>query len=105
MKMSGDAVAAAAAAATGAFEPEPYEVPDYYTNLDNFDVERKIGRGQFSVVYRARCLVDNTVVALKKVQVRTRRRQRGGEGRKHLMTLLSAWEWKWDEKERRKKQD
>jgi len=64
-----DPVAAAAAAAAGVYEEEPYEVPEYYTSLMNFDIERKIGKGQFSEVYRARCLVDNTVVALKKVQI------------------------------------
>ena len=32
-------------------------------------VEKKIGQGQFSVVYRARNLVDGQIVALKKIQV------------------------------------
>ena len=40
-----------------------------YGRISNFEIEKKIGRGQFSVVYRARCLVDNSIVALKKVQV------------------------------------
>ena len=40
-----------------------------YGQISNFEIEKKIGRGQFSVVYRARCLVDNSIVALKKVQV------------------------------------
>lgn len=40
-----------------------------YQSLAQFDVERKIGKGQFSVVYRARCRLDGTVVALKKVQI------------------------------------
>lgn len=40
-----------------------------YSNLANFEIEKKIGRGQFSVVYKARCLVDSQIVALKKVQV------------------------------------
>jgi len=41
----------------------------------NYDIEKKIGKGQFSVVYRARCLPvteesDNPpIVALKKVQI------------------------------------
>lgn len=42
----------------------------YYSSLSNFVIEKKIGRGQFSVVYRARCTVDGAIVALKKVQVR-----------------------------------
>ncbi|XP_013862774.1 serine/threonine-protein kinase Nek7 [Austrofundulus limnaeus] len=40
-----------------------------YNSLANFQIEKKIGRGQFSEVYRARCLLDNTSVALKKVQI------------------------------------
>lgn len=34
-----------------------------------FQVEKKIGQGQFSVVYRARNIVDGQVVALKKIQI------------------------------------
>lgn len=41
-----------------------------YCALANFTIEKKIGRGQFSVVYKAVCNVDNRKVALKKVQVR-----------------------------------
>lgn len=41
-----------------------------YGALSNFEIEKKIGKGQFSVVYRARCKVDSSIVALKKVQVR-----------------------------------
>ena len=40
-----------------------------YCRLANFEIEKKIGRGQFSVVYRARCRTTGSVVALKKVQV------------------------------------
>lgn len=43
-----------------------------HNSLANFQIEKKIGRGQFSEVYRARYLLDNTSVALKKVQVRER---------------------------------
>ena len=42
---------------------------NFYSDLTNFEIEKKIGRGQFSVVYRARCLVNDTIVAFKKVQV------------------------------------
>lgn len=42
-----------------------------YNNLANFAIEKKIGRGQFSEVYRATYILDHTPVALKKVQVRT----------------------------------
>lgn len=34
-------------------------------------MEKKIGHGQFSVVYRAKNVVDGEVVALKKIQVCT----------------------------------
>ncbi|KAK2505213.1 hypothetical protein MC885_001394, partial [Smutsia gigantea] len=39
-----------------------------YNTLANFRIEKKIGRGQFSEVYRAACLLDGVPVALKKVQ-------------------------------------
>ena len=40
-----------------------------YGRLANFEIDKKIGKGQFSEVYRARCKIDGSVVALKKVQV------------------------------------
>ncbi|CAI9566661.1 unnamed protein product [Staurois parvus] len=40
-----------------------------YNTLANFQIEKKIGRGQFSEVYRATCLLDGVPVALKKVQI------------------------------------
>lgn len=40
-----------------------------YGTLKNFNVEKKIGKGQFSEVYRAVCIVNNVTLALKKVQV------------------------------------
>ena len=42
-----------------------------YGRLACFEIEKKIGRGQFSVVYRARCKANSAIVALKKVQVST----------------------------------
>lgn len=41
-----------------------------HNELQNFEIQKKIGRGQFSVVYKARSLISNCIVALKKVQVR-----------------------------------
>lgn len=38
-------------------------------SLADFQIEKKIGRGQFSEVYKATCLLDRKTVALKKVQV------------------------------------
>ena len=46
-----------------------HEDPAIYSELGNFDIEKKIGKGQFSEVYKARCLLNNRVIALKKVQV------------------------------------
>lgn len=42
---------------------------DMYGTLKSFEIEKKIGKGQFSEVYKARCVVDNSIIALKKVQV------------------------------------
>lgn len=42
---------------------------DTYGSLDCFNIEKRIGKGQFSVVFRARLAQDNTTVALKKVQI------------------------------------
>ncbi|XP_073427842.1 serine/threonine-protein kinase Nek7 isoform X2 [Dendrobates tinctorius] len=51
------------------FQPQKALRPDMgYNTLANFQIEKKIGRGQFSEVYRATCLLDRVPVALKKVQ-------------------------------------
>lgn len=42
-----------------------------YARLANFEVLKKIGQGQFSSVYKARCKVNNEIVAMKKVKVKT----------------------------------
>ncbi|KAG7265673.1 hypothetical protein CRUP_003906, partial [Coryphaenoides rupestris] len=56
-------------AAVPVFQPQKPLQPDMgHNSLANFQIEKKIGRGQFSEVYRARYLLDNTSVALKKVQ-------------------------------------
>ncbi|XP_071979351.1 serine/threonine-protein kinase Nek6 isoform X1 [Engystomops pustulosus] len=41
----------------------------YRCNLADFKIDKKIGRGQFSEVYRATCHLDRKPVALKKVQI------------------------------------
>lgn len=51
-----------------------------HNSLANFQIEKKIGRGQFSEVYQARYLLGNTSVALKKVQV-------------IRIELISFWWW------------
>ncbi|XP_068930597.1 serine/threonine-protein kinase Nek7 isoform X1 [Petaurus breviceps papuanus] len=52
------------------FQPQKALRPDMgYNTLANFRIEKKIGRGQFSEVYRAACLLDAVPVALKKVQI------------------------------------
>lgn len=40
-----------------------------FHSLGTLQMEKKIGQGQFSVVFRARSVVTNTCVALKKIQV------------------------------------
>ena len=40
-----------------------------YGALTGFTIDKKIGKGQFSVVYRARAVHDEKTVALKKVQI------------------------------------
>lgn len=40
-----------------------------YNYLDNFNIEKRIGKGQFSEVFRAQCKTDPSPVALKKVKV------------------------------------
>uniref|UniRef100_T1IJR8 NEK6-subfamily protein kinase n=1 Tax=Strigamia maritima TaxID=126957 RepID=T1IJR8_STRMM len=40
-----------------------------YGALSNLKIEKKIGKGQFSVVYKARCKLDGRILALKKVQI------------------------------------
>ena len=37
----------------------------FYTKLSNFEIEKNV-KGQFSIVYRARCPANDKVVALKK---------------------------------------
>ncbi|CAB1332300.1 unnamed protein product [Coregonus sp. 'balchen'] len=49
--------------------PKPLQPDMGHNSLANFQIEKKIGRGQFSEVYRARYLMDNTSMALKKVQI------------------------------------
>lgn len=49
-----------------------YQSADYdYSSvkLADFEIGQYIGKGQFSVVNRARCKVSNEMVALKKVQL------------------------------------
>uniref|UniRef100_A0A8K9Y5X3 NEK6-subfamily protein kinase n=1 Tax=Oncorhynchus mykiss TaxID=8022 RepID=A0A8K9Y5X3_ONCMY len=56
-------------AAVPSFQPQPLQPDMGHNSLANFLIEKKIGRGQFSEVYRARYLMDNTSMALKKVQI------------------------------------
>ena len=56
-------------------EADPSELLDLtsadspYGALTGFSIDKKIGKGQFSVVYRARAIHDDRTVALKKVQI------------------------------------
>lgn len=47
----------------------PSQGDDIYNTTQNFEVTKKVGRGQFSVVYEACNKIDSQKVALKKVQV------------------------------------
>lgn len=49
--------------------PLTHDPDNKYGTLGHFEIEKKIGKGQFSEVYRAKCKSDASVVALKKVQV------------------------------------
>lgn len=49
--------------------PVAAENDNIYGCLSNFIIDKKIGKGQFSEVYRARCRHNGSTVALKKVQV------------------------------------
>jgi len=40
-----------------------------YCALANFEIEKKIGQGQFSAVFRAKCKINQQQVALKKVKI------------------------------------
>lgn len=40
-----------------------------YGRLKAFEVEKKIGKGQFSDVHRAKCKEDGKVLALKRIKV------------------------------------
>lgn len=40
-----------------------------YGTLEAFEIEKKIGKGQFSDVHRARCKEDGRKVALKRIKV------------------------------------
>ncbi len=40
-----------------------------YGSLDNFQIEKQIGQGQFSQVFKAKSSIDGRVVALKRMKV------------------------------------
>ena len=42
----------------------------FYGSIQNFHIEKQIGKGQFSEVFRAKCIMDNRIVALKKIKVK-----------------------------------
>lgn len=66
---------AQAAAASELLQLSSSSNDSVYGKLENYEIEKKIGKGQFSVVYRARCIAASKngdevpIVALKKVQI------------------------------------
>ena len=42
---------------------------NYYSSIEYFEIEKQIGKGQFSEVFRAKCIADNRTFALKRIQV------------------------------------
>ena len=42
---------------------------NYYNSIEYFEIEKQIGKGQFSEVFRARCSADNRTFALKRIRV------------------------------------
>uniref|UniRef100_A0A1I8HED8 NEK6-subfamily protein kinase n=1 Tax=Macrostomum lignano TaxID=282301 RepID=A0A1I8HED8_9PLAT len=51
------------------FTVPSYDPQNKYGSLDKFNIDKKIGKGQFSEVWRAICKEDGCVIALKKVQI------------------------------------
>lgn len=54
-------------------QPQPQQQPQSSNsikgNLSNFEIEKRIGKGQFSTVYKAKCKETGEIVALKKIQI------------------------------------
>lgn len=48
-----------------------HDPDNIYATLKNYDMDKNIGQGQFSSVYRAKNKIDGRIVALKKVKVFT----------------------------------
>jgi len=67
--MEQGAVAGASAAELGVASITHASDTNPYCTLANFEIEKKIGQGQFSSVYRAKCRINGQQVALKKVKI------------------------------------
>jgi serine/threonine protein kinase len=46
---------------------------NFYNSLQYFEIEKQIGKGQFSEVFRAKCVADNRTFALKRIRVKMRK--------------------------------
>lgn len=63
-----------------------------YGSLENFQIEKQIGQGQFSQVFKARCLHDNRVVALKRMKIYELMDQKAREECYKEIELLKVFE-------------
>jgi serine/threonine protein kinase len=46
---------------------------NFYNSIQYFEIEKQIGKGQFSEVFRAKCVADNRTFALKRIRVKMRK--------------------------------
>ncbi len=47
-----------------------YSGPPEYKSLECFQIERRIGKGQFSVVYRAKCLTNKVLFMFNYIKIK-----------------------------------
>ena len=65
-----DATASVSAAQQQLQKPQQPQTPNIKGKLSDYTIEKRIGKGQFSTVYRGIRIKDALVVAIKKIPVR-----------------------------------